>query len=277
VQLAELATRFAVFLIDQFGVLHDGVRLYPGALDALHALRTAGCRVALISNSGRRAIPNMERLAVMGIPPDAYDLFMSSGEMAFRLLSTPSWRGTGRHCLLLARHGETSAIAGLDLMPVTEPEEADIVVIAGSEGDERPLSHYETLLQPAADRRLPAVCLNPDRTILTARGLAYGAGRIAELYTALGGSVRYIGKPHREIYDAVLGEMGNPPRAQVVGLGDSVEHDIAGAKAAGCAAALVRKGIIAAATDPEIAAECDRVDAWPDVMLDALAWDDGSR
>ena len=67
-RLSELARRFDVFLVDQFGVLTDGVRLYPGALDALRALRAAGRRVALLSNSGRRASLNAERLAAMGIP-----------------------------------------------------------------------------------------------------------------------------------------------------------------------------------------------------------------
>ncbi len=274
-RLSELARRFDIFLVDQFGVLTDGVRLYPGALAALRALRAAGRRVALLSNSGRRARLNAERLAAMGIPADAYDLFMSSGEFAYHLLREGGLAGTARRCLLLSRDGDASPLQGTGLAPVADADAAELVVIAGSEGDVRPLSDYEARLRPAARRHLPAVCLNPDRTMLTARGLAPGAGRIAELYEALGGAVTWVGKPHRPIYDHVLAALGDPPRARVVGLGDSVEHDIAGARAAGCAACLVRRGIIADASDAEILAECARVGAWPDTVLDAFAWDRG--
>ncbi len=272
-RLSELARRFDVFLVDQFGVLTDGVRLYPGALGALRALRAAGRCVALLSNSGRRASLNADRLAAMGIPADAYELFMSSGEFAHHLLRERSLAGTARRCLLVSRGGDASPLEGTGLASVADADAAELVVIAGSEGDERPLSDYEAWLRPAARRRLPAVCLNPDRTMLTARGLAPGAGRIAELYEALGGTVAWVGKPYRPIYDHLLAALGNPPAARVVGLGDSVEHDIAGARAAGCAAALVRRGIIAEASDAEILAECARVGAWPDTVLDAFAWD----
>ena len=187
----------------------------------------------------------------MGIPADAYDLFMSSGEFAYHLLREGGLAGTAQHCLLLSRGGDASPLEGTGLAAVTDADAAELVVIAGSEGDVRPLSDYEARLRPAARRHLPAVCLNPDRTMLTARGLAPGAGQIAELYEALGGTVTWVGKPHRPIYDHVLAALGDPPRARVVGLGDSVEHDIAGARAAGCAACLVRRGIIADASDAE--------------------------
>jgi len=271
--LAALAATHDVFLVDQFGTLHDGVRLYPQALAALRALRRAGRRVVLLSNSGKRAAANARRLERLGIPPDAYDRFVTSGEAAWQMLHDrrlPAAAGA-RRCLLLSRDGDRSAIDGLDLEPVADAADAELVIIAGSEGERLPLAHYRALLEQAAARRLPALCLNPDRTMLTALGPAFGAGRIAELYEALGGTVTWIGKPHREIYDTVLTALGEPERARVIGVGDSVEHDIAGARAAGCHAALVRAGIIAGADDEAIAAECRRYGAWPDAMLDAFA------
>ncbi len=274
-RLADLAGRYDAFLVDQFGVLTDGVRLYPGACDALLALRAAGKRVALLSNSGRRAHLNAERLAAMGIPGDAYDLFISSGEFAHILLRQGALAEGARRCLLFARGGDASPIEGTGLAVTDDAAAADLVVIAGSDADTRPLAWYEAALAPAARRGLPALCLNPDRTMLTARGLAAGAGQIAAMYEALGGRVTWVGKPHRAIYDHVIAALGGPARNRVAGLGDSVEHDIAGARAAGCAAALVRQGIVAAASDADILAECARVGAWPDAVLDSFAWDGG--
>ncbi len=270
--VAPLLDRYDAFLIDQFGTLHDGVALYPGAADALALLRAAGKRVALLSNSGRRAAPNAARLSQLGIPPTAYDLFLTSGEVAANLLARgeiAAARGA-RTCLLLERHGDGALLQGLGLT-ATHAGRPDLVIIAGSDGDLRTMGWYAELLAPLARRGVPAVCLNPDRIMLTPTGPAFGAGQIAETYAALGGTVSWIGKPHPAIYHAALAAIGNPDPSRVACIGDSVEHDIAGARGAGCGAWLLRAGIIAGWDDAAIDAECARVGAVPDGMLSALA------
>ena len=79
--LAELADRFDVFVLDQFGVLHDGSTPYPGAVDALRLLKAAGKHILLLSNSGKRSAPNEARLVRLGFEPDSWDHFLSSGEV----------------------------------------------------------------------------------------------------------------------------------------------------------------------------------------------------
>ena len=266
-----LLDRYAAFFIDQFGTLHDGTDLYPGALAALRMLRAAGKRVVLLSNSGRRAAANAERLARMGIPADAYDMFLSSGEVAVRMLAEgqiPAARGA-RSCLLLERNGDGALLRDLNLQ-AARPETADLVVIAGSEGDRRPMAWYEDLLTPLARRGVPALCISPDRTMLTPSGPTFGAGRIGEAYEAAGGGVTWIGKPYPAIFHAALAALGGIDAAQVAVIGDSVEHDIAGARGAGCGAWLLAAGIIAGWDDAAIAAECERVGAAPDGVLAAL-------
>ena len=70
--------------------------------------------------------------------------------------------------------------------------------------------------------------------------------------------------------DAALTALGNPDPARVAVIGDSVEHDIAGAHAAGCDGWLLRDGIIAGWDNAAIARECARVGARPVGMLTAL-------
>lgn len=41
-------------LLDQFGVLHDGQKPYPGSIEAVKALADSGRKVLIISNSSRR-------------------------------------------------------------------------------------------------------------------------------------------------------------------------------------------------------------------------------
>lgn len=269
--ITKLLARYDAFLVDQFGTLHDGVTPYPGAGAALRRMRAAGRRVVLLSNSGKPAAANARRLERMGLDADLYDLQLTSGEVGVRLLAEgaiPAARGR-RRCLLLERDGDGRMLEAVGLEAVG-PDAADLVIIAGSEGDRHSLDWYAGVLAGPVRRGVPALCLNPDRTMLTPTGLAFGAGQIAERYAAMGGSVTWIGKPYRAIYDMALAELGNPPPARVAGIGDSVEHDIAGARAAGCAAWLVRTGIIAGWDDAAIAAECARRGAVPDGMLAAF-------
>ncbi|AZO17116.1 TIGR01459 family HAD-type hydrolase [Mesorhizobium sp. M2A.F.Ca.ET.043.05.1.1] len=271
--IAALAERYDVFLLDQFGVLHDGQRPYPGAVEALSALKRAGKTVALISNSGKRAEPNERRLLKLGFEAGSWDHFVSSGEVAWRIFTDMAREGTlpaGTRCLLISRDSDRSAIEGLPLVLTERGDDAELVLIAASEGDRYDLDHYCGLLGPAAARQVPCFCTNPDRIMLTAVGPRFGAGEIADLYERLGGSVTRIGKPFPAIYEAALALAGNPARGDVVCVGDSVEHDIAGGQAAGVATALVLSGILADSGD--LAGLFDELDAHPDYMLDAFRW-----
>ncbi len=261
-----------VFFVDQFGTLHNGTRPYPGAAAALRRLRAAGGRVVLLSNSGKRAAINTQRLMRLDIMPDAYDVMLTSGEVAFRMLAAgqiAAARGVSR-CLLLERDGDGSLLDGLNLTAVSA-DAAQLLIIAGSEGDRRTLAWYRDLLAPLARRAVPALCINPDRTMLTPNGLAFGAARIGETYAALGGDVTWIGKPYPAIYDAARAALGNPAPARAAGIGDSIEHDIVGARRAGCGAWLVRTGIIDGWDDAAIAAECSRYGVTPDGVLERFA------
>lgn len=271
--IGALAERYDVFLLDQFGVLHDGQQPYPGAVEALSALKRAGNTVALISNSGKRAEPNERRLLRLGFEAGSWDHFVSSGEVAWRIFTDMARGGglrAGTRCLLISRDGDRSAIEGLPLVLTDRGDDAELVLIAASEGDRYGLDHYRGLLGPAAARKVPCFCTNPDRIMLTAVGPRLGAGEIADLYERLGGNVTRIGKPYPEIYKAALGLAGNPDRGDVICVGDSVEHDIAGGQAAGVATALVLSGILA--NSGGLAGLFQELGAWPDYTLDAFRW-----
>jgi HAD superfamily hydrolase (TIGR01459 family) len=194
-------------LLDQFGTLHDGVALYPGVPEAMAMLRDAGKRLIILSNSGRRSGPNIARLSRIGLPPDRYDGFLSSGEVVWRLLASPTHPkiGNARRCLVLSRGADAEALAGLDLERTEDAATADLVLLLGSEADRIGLDAYRARLGPAARRGILCLCGNPDRAMVLANGgLAPAAGRIAEVYAEMGGPVLWIGKPGAAIYDAAF-------------------------------------------------------------------------
>ena len=273
-RLSAIADRYDAFLIDQFGVLRDGRGPYPGAAETLVRLKDAGKRIIILSNSGKRSAENDRRLVDLGFVAGSWDWFLTSGEVAWQILRREGAGAAGgrRKCLLISRDGDLSPLKGLDLERTESGGDADIVLLAASEGDVYPLSHYEALLAPAAARGVPCLCTNPDKVMLTKDGTAFGAGRIAELYEELGGTVRWIGKPFTDIYASALEFLGQPDPTRVCAIGDSIEHDIAGAANAGLHAVLVTTGILECASDEERRRLFAEHGASPDFILSKFLW-----
>jgi len=268
-----IASAFETIFIDQFGVLHDGHRPYPGAKEALRALKERGTRVVVLSNSGRSGRDNARRLSSFGFAPAFYDRLVTSGDAAEALLKgehSPLPLSATTRCLTLASDDNFEFAEALGVRATKNGKDADLVVIAGSQGDRLPLETYCRILEPAAARKAPCLCANPDKLMLTATGVAFGAGRIAELYEKLGGSVIWVGKPYLPIYRTAANLVGVTDPGRVLCVGDSVEHDIVGAHRFGAAAALMRTGILSELTDDELAIEFDMHGAKPEFILKDL-------
>jgi HAD superfamily hydrolase (TIGR01459 family) len=229
--LGEIARDFDAMIVDQFGVIHDGRALYPGAAQALANVHQAGIPVVIVSNSGKRTASNVKRIVKMGIAREHFVDCISSGEVAWASLRVKT-------AYLIGKRGEDYGFDPIRF--VTDPAQAEVVLILGSNAPETSMSDYETLL---AGMTLPAVCCNPDKLMITADGLQPAPGAIAALYEAMGRSVTWIGKPFRGIYDHALGRLGHPRR--VLCIGDSAEHDVAGGRNAGLSTLLVQQGVSA--------------------------------
>lgn len=242
----DLVSRYDVFFIDQFGVLRDDERVYDGAMDALSALKKSGKTIVILSNSGLSGDQNIRRLARLGLDRRFFDHFVTSGDVAYASLSRPGYLAAGSsRCFTISSGNGTELADRLGLTSVQTAEDADIVIIAGSEAERISLDEYREILRPAANRRLPCFCTNPDFLKLAHGTVVAGAGSIANLYEELGGNVTRLGKPYPEIYEHALSICGNPENDMVVCIGDSIDHDIVGASNAGLASVLVETGILA--------------------------------
>jgi HAD superfamily hydrolase (TIGR01459 family) len=271
--LRPILDRFDAFLVDQFGVLHDGRTPYPGAVEAMAALHRAGKRVLVLTNSGKRSEPNRQRVARIGFPEGIFDV-LSSGEVAWQgirdgSLGAPFVTGSAVH--VVGRPGDDYGIADLGVVQAGRPQDADFLLIAASDAPHTGLDQYRRLLAPAAARRIPALCCNPDVEMLTDQGLQPAPGAIAALYRDLGGAVVMVGKPHEAIYRHALAMLEPIPPSRILAVGDSLEHDIVGAKAAGVAAALVRTGILAELDADGLDRLTQRLGIHPDFVLPAFA------
>jgi HAD superfamily hydrolase (TIGR01459 family) len=250
--LEEIAADFDGMLIDQFGVLHDGSKPYPGALDVLAKLHDLKIPVAVMTNSGKRTAANITRLGKMGIPREFYVDAVSSGEVAYELLkSSPAKRA-----FIIGKEGEDYGFDHFEL--VQRPQDADVLLILGSNAPTTSLDDYAVMLKGLT---IPAICCNPDKLLITSTGLWPAPGAIAAVYEKLGGRVQWIGKPYRLIYDHALKLIGRPRRTLCIG--DSAEHDVAGGRGAGLSTLLVKAGVSEgqAQFDPE-----------PDYLMERFTW-----
>ena len=253
-KLEDLADQFDAFFIDQFGVLMDASGPYPFAIDAIKRLSEYNKPIVLLSNSGKRAIENCERLERLGFDLNLFTAVITSGEVAYWTIKNKIEDGNfiKPKIYLISRDLDTSPIDGLSCEIAKYTDEADYLIIAGSESDRKALSYYTSLLEPLATRGVPAFCTNPDLIMLTPNGTSFGAGLIAKEYEKMGGPVTWFGKPHPSIYKFALNKIPEIESRKVLCIGDSVEHDIRGSFNANCSSALVKTGIAATKKEEEL-------------------------
>jgi HAD superfamily hydrolase (TIGR01459 family) len=244
--IAALAPRYDGFILDLWGVVHDGVAPLPGALECLAALKADGKRIALLSNAPRRSDDVVERITRIGVPAGLYHHVLSSGEEAWQHLhrrDDPFYAALGRRCLHIGSERDMLIREGLELEFVDTAEEAEFILNTGPAGWEDVIEDYAPLLRRALARTLPMVCANPDLVVMHGNRLALCAGALAQWYEEAGGRVRWHGKPFRSIYDTCLELLGIVDRTRILAVGDSLRTDIAGAMGAGLDSVLIAGGI----------------------------------
>ncbi len=276
--LAALAGAYDGFIIDMWGVLHDGAEAYPGAVAALAALRAAGKTTLLLSNAPRRAAVLAAQIGRLGIGAELYDHLLSSGEAVYQALarrSDPFFAGLGRRLAHLGPDGEDDLFAGLDYVCVGL-EQADFILNCGPLDPETTVADYRADLELGIRRLLPMVCANPDLVVIYRGRPAVCAGAFAARYEEMGGRVERRGKPDPAIYAEALARLGTAP-ARTLCIGDGMPTDIAGAAAAGLDSVLVCGGIHAAelGTPPDparIAALVRRFGMRPTAAMARFVW-----
>jgi HAD superfamily hydrolase (TIGR01459 family) len=239
--IAPIAGRYDGFILDLWGVLHDGAHPMPGAVEALHRLREAGKRIVILSNAPRRSASVIERIAEIGIARTLYDELLSSGEATWRWLKQGGPSGRRLFPIMAARDG--SMLDGLDFGIARKIEAADFILNTGVESANDKVEDFENILRAGAARGLPMVCANPDLVVIHRGKAEICAGAIALRYEQLGGPVQYFGKPHPPIYRDCFALLGVSDRRRILAVGDSLRTDIAGANAADIDGLLVLGGI----------------------------------
>lgn len=244
--LREIAPFYDGFILDLWGVLHDGSAPLPGVVDALTRLKDLGKRLAVLSNAPRRAALVEARMNEIGITRGLYDFVHSSGEDAWQHLKRRDdafYAGVGRRCYHIGPQRDDNMLEGVGLERVADIAAADFVLNTGPGGWDETVAQYEPVLQAAKARDLPMICANPDLVVVSQGKRVICAGAVAERYEALKGRVRWHGKPFPPVYEVCFRAVGIADRRRILAVGDSLRTDIAGANAVGIDSLMVTGGI----------------------------------
>jgi HAD superfamily hydrolase (TIGR01459 family) len=242
--IGELAASSDAWLVDVWGVMHNGAQAFAGAAQACAKFREAGGYVVLLTNAPRPGPAVVAQITRLGVPQTAYDAVLSSGDVTRGLVT--QWRDKRIHHLGPDRDRGIFEGLGIDFATSIE---ADIVVVTGLLDDETETpADYETTLKGFQRRNIAMLCANPDLKAERGDRIVYCAGSLAEAYEQLGGDVVYAGKPHLPIYELALhmiseGLGRQVPKDRILAIGDGLKTDIAGAAAAGIRSVFVASGL----------------------------------
>jgi len=264
--LDALDPKYRLILCDIWGVVHDGVSLYPGAAERLSRWRDEGRVVILITNAPRTADAVSTQLERMGLPRACWDGIATSGEAGIEALNA-----LGEPVGFVGSRGDRAILEGRGVKIAQGDDFTDLACTGITQERPKP-EDYRADLERWAQRDVHMHCLNPDRVVMRGGVLEACAGAIADLYEGLGGRVTWYGKPHETIYRHALHLAGDPPASQVLAIGDSLQTDVLGAARMGFDVVFVTGGIHAGESFPDDFADRHALDGWePLAVVEGLA------
>lgn len=224
--LAEIMDDYDHFILDIWGVIHNGIEPFPHVIDTLKTLKREGKHIALLSNTPSVGTTIAEDLTYMDITHEMYDHIVTAGDSARADISARQ----GQKCWCAGQLHEESLVRGLDIPYVERPEEADYMINAIYGNNETANNRNIDLMRIASERGLDMICPNPDKVVQVGDNLKLCPGTFAEIYESeMGGTVRYHGKPHAPVYERAHEKLGHPDKSKILAIGDSLHTDIQGA------------------------------------------------
>ena len=217
--LKQIHKAYDAFFIDLWGVIHNGIKPYPGAIEVLKNLYKLNKRFVLMSNAPRPS-KNVEKfLLKLKIEKAFLNNIFTSGEAAVKSLQKKIYGDSFYH---LGPDRDKSLYEGLENKK-KNLENSDFILCTGLfDNYTDSLLYYKKLLEGYT--HLKMICTNPDLWVHRGLKKEYCAGKLAEIFKELGGEVIYFGKPYKEIYKFCINK-----NEKVLVIGDNIRTDIRGA------------------------------------------------
>ena len=248
--ISEILPLYDIFILDQWGVMHDGVYGYDYAIQSIEKLEKENKKLIIISNSSKRKSSSVNRLKSLGFDKDHFFEVMTSGEMIWQEISNSIdiYGSTLKNCFHIYDHSKEDGIdfrKGLEKFNFVSNINDSNFILACTPFENTKPEDYIPILKDALDLNLIMFCANPDFVTVekTNNKNIFCMGTIADLYEHMGGRVIILGKPSKKIYLESCKKIENLNLSRIVAIGDSMDHDILGAKNFGIDSVLITSGI----------------------------------
>ena len=263
-KLSDIAADYDALFCDLWGCVHNGYAAYEAAAAALVAFRAGGGTVILVTNSPKHRTAVATQIKRLGVPEECWDSIATSGDSARAAMFTGA---VGEKVYFIGQDHDQSFFDPLKLIenPVSITQvplaEAEGIVCCGPFDPHADPEESRPDLLFAKQKGLKLLCANPDIVVDRGETREWCAGKLAEMYTEMGGESLYFGKPHPPIYDLArrrLAALGRDvSEARILAVGDGIGTDIAGAMGEDIDSLFTTGGLAAAETkttaqpDPE--------------------------
>lgn len=252
--LSAIADRYDAILCDAWGVIHNGVDLFPHVEDAMTQFRKTRGPLVILTNAPRPSSIIPAQLDRLGLSRDAYDDIVTSGDATQAEIK----KRAGKRAYRLGPEKDDALYEGTGAA-FAPLEEADYIICTGLEYDQTEVpEEYRRMLSAAAKRGVEMICANPDIVVNWGGRIVYCAGALAEIFAEEGGEVIFGGKPHAPIYEVAFDRLKSVAgrvveQKKILVVGDGIATDIKGANNAGLDVLFIggEGGIHEAATDSD--------------------------
>ena len=217
--LSDIYKNYDTFVIDLWGVVHNGMVLNPKAIEAIEQLEKNSKKIVFLSNAPRPSSKVINFLLKMNMNKKYLSNVMTSGEAAMHAINKNQF---GKNFFHLGPPRDTSVFEKVKDNQV-DLENCDFILCTGLFDDhEDDLEYYRNYLKRHTSKKL--VCTNPDLTVHRGSVEELCAGSVAKVFEQLGGEVVYFGKPYKEVYKLCFNS-----KDKVLAIGDNLRTDIKGA------------------------------------------------
>jgi HAD superfamily hydrolase (TIGR01459 family) len=236
-KLEEIYDKYDFFILDQWGVMHDGNKGYLNAIECVNKLLENKKKLIIISNSSKRKKTTTLGLSKLGFDKNDFIEIMTSGEMIWQSFFNKKYSeisNLGKNCFYIfdsTKEEGKNYLKGLDKFNfVSDIDQADFILGCAPSAN-KDVIDFIPMLSLAKNKNIPFICANPDFDTLNVdkNKLQFCMGTISELYKNMGGKVFILGKPSIEIYFESFKKIPNINKSKILAIGDSLHHDIKGA------------------------------------------------
>ena len=235
------------FILDQWGVMHDGKTGYKHAIDAVRHLEDKNKKLFIISNSSKRKKSSEDRLPKLGFNKNLFSNVLTSGEMIWEAINKEYFNFLDKkkcfHIYDTSKEDGLDFRKGLNLTYTENIAESELILACTPFPNMQPID-YIPILNKAIENKLIMYCANPDFETVEKKNNEniFCMGAIAEIYKKMGGEVIIKGKPDISIYVKSTESLGID-KTRTIAIGDSLFHDIKGANNFTIDSILVKSGI----------------------------------